>query len=277
MPDIHATSMKQSRADYLVHLNETFLDLASLDERQMENVDKILQDIIDRSRAILGADLIEFYEYFQNQKRFKLPQIKSGDYLVERVKKDHIYEDDVLPSMIGQQEPLYIETPKQLPHPFNEEYFVDREGIPTERFYVREKIKALAVIPIRVGDENMGLMFANFRDPIKFDNERIEIINLFAAQTAIVIRNARRYHQLYQRRKALTEVSMALASQVGNADQASVFQAIYSEAKDKLGMADLSLSLYDHEKDEIKFILAYSGLIITSASFWLSPFRGSRR
>jgi len=248
---------QRTRADYLKQLNETFVDLASVDEHQMHNIDGMLKDIIDRSRDVLDADLIEFYQYSQRQKRFRVPQIKSGDYIAERARKDEIYEDDVMHHLIKRHKPLYIETSDQVPAPFNEEYFVSRENVPTKRFYIREKIASLAVIPIRAGDENVGLMFANFRKPTQFDDELKEIINLFTAQTAIVIRNARLYHHLYQRRKALIDVGMALNTQIGEADQKSVFNAIYDEAKNKLEMQDLSLSLYESEKNEIRFVFAY--------------------
>lgn len=257
MSEIQTNDMKLSRHERLSRLNETFVDLASIDERQLQNIDEILQKIIDKSRDILNADLIEFYEYYQSQNRFRLPQIKSGEYLVERVKRDAIFEDDVMHALINEHKPFFIETSDQVPKPFNKEYFVDRDGVPIERFYVREKIESLAVIPIRAGNENVGLMFANFRSAKTFDDEFREIIRLFAIQTAIVIRNARLYHQLLMRQRAFIDVGVTLNSQIRQADREFVFKTIYNEAKNKLGMENLSLSLYDDEKDEISFKFAY--------------------
>lgn len=248
---------EQSRLSNLKRLNEIFMDLASIDERQIQNIDKILQKIIDRSKEVLGADLVEFYEYFQDQDRFKLPRIKSGEYIGEEVKKDRIYNDDVMYDLIVEKYPRYVETQDQVPEPLNKKYFVDRDGVPKERFYTREKIKSLAVIPIRAGEENVGLMFANYRTFKIFDDELRDIINLLAAQAAIVIRNARLYHHMHQRRKALVDVGVALSSQIGEANQESVCEAIYNEAKEKLEMENLSLSLYNAETDELSFIFAY--------------------
>lgn len=252
--DIHK---KMDKSKALSILNKTFSDLASLDDDQINNFSKLLERIAEESRSVLGADLIEFYEYNQDRNEFILPQFKSGDYLVDQISKDKIHDDDIMHEFIKRKEPLYLGKPEQIPKQlFMKKYTVMRDSVPSERFYIREKIKSLAVVPIRTGEENVGLMFANFRYPLIFDEEYREIIKLFASQAAIIIKNARKYKQLYKKREALIKVGKDLNSNIRRTDENFIFQTIYQEAKDKLGIIDLALALYDQKKNKLDFKLS---------------------
>ena len=79
--------------------------------------------------------------------------------------------------------------------------------MPTERFAIREKIQSTAAIPLKAGDEPVGLMFANYRTKQEFTTEQKELIELFANQAAIAIQNARLYEQLNRKVEDLDVLS----------------------------------------------------------------------
>ena len=61
---------------------------------------------------------------------------------------------------------------------------------------MRERVEASAAIPLFVSNETVGVLFANFRTPQTFSLQRRELIELFANQAAIAIRNARQFREI---------------------------------------------------------------------------------
>jgi signal transduction histidine kinase len=82
----------------------------------------------------------------------------------------------------------------------------------------REEIKSTVIFPLRVEGENIGLLIADYRNPVNLPKEKIEALSLFADFVALVLHEAQlnsrlsEIQQKLSRRIFLDWVSMIEAS-----------------------------------------------------------------
>ncbi len=240
---------KYDKARALSDLHEIANDFLSIET--LHDSRNLLEKIANISKTVLKADLIELYEYRQDQDRYILPHIIAGERIVHAIPK-RIYDKDAVDEHIKRSDPLYIED-AQVKTDFTKAYDSLREDQPKERYIVREKIQSVAVIPLRTGNENMGLMFANYRTPQFFTREKKEIISLFAGQAAMAVKNSRFYEQLQRQREiqieAIHQISWSIASpsEIGR-----IIEGILDWTITLMGNANLcEIRLLDKEANEL--------------------------
>lgn len=237
----------------LTELNQIAYDLISFEE--VPDTKKLLERIAESAREVLKADLIELYEYRQDQNKYELPPISKGEIRDNTVPKDEIYPDDAVFQLIHESEPLYEKNSQAKSSIFIAPYNIDREHQPAERFVVREDIESTAAIPLRTRNESMGLMFANYRTPQTFSREQQELIELFARQAAIAIKNARAYYYVNKRRESLVKIGQRLTAGI-HLQEDQIYELVYEQASKMLGFENLSIALFNKATDTVRFVLA---------------------
>jgi GAF domain-containing protein len=201
----------ENRAEALKKLHEVSLALVSISGAP-EGLRTILTLIVQNAQSVLGAALVDIYQYVQSEDRYVLPPIQVGQRYEPVVAKDRIYEDDVVCTVVGSRKPQYI-AEAQVEASLVQPYTVTRPDAPPARFVIRQKIASSAAVPLIAGTEVMGVLFANYRSPQTFPQEQQELIELFARQAAIAIRNARLSAQTQERLEqlvALNDISKLL-------------------------------------------------------------------
>ncbi len=243
----------RDQAQALTELNKLAQRLVAIEESA--DPKSVLKKIANRAKEVLKADLIELYPYRQDQDRYELPQISAGKKRVPAVQKNQIYEDDVVYKLIREPRPKYEKNSQAGTSVFTAPFTFPRQNLPEKRFVIREKIQSTAAIPLRTENESMGLMFANYRTTQAFAQEQKDLIELFARQAAIAIKNVRLYYYVNQRRKALVEVAKKLTAG-SRLSEDKVLELIYEQASQLLGMENFSIALYDEATDTVRFGLA---------------------
>lgn len=200
----------QQQSTILQKLHEIGIDLVSLSGTP-NNLRSVLIKIAKSAKDVLNADLIDLYQYFETTDEYDLPPVQIGVRKAPKVRKTQIQKDDVIWSIVTGKKPRYIVDSinnKELNTPFIE----DRTGLPVSRFVIREEIKSTASVPLLVGKEIVGVLFANYRIPQSFHSQQIKIIELYAAQAAIAIHNSRLYNESLLRSKRLELVRKVAAA-----------------------------------------------------------------
>jgi GAF domain-containing protein len=258
---IHNTNLFKLMSDQaraLAELNELAPRLISVEEG-LQDSRSLLERIARSAQEALGADLIDLYEYLPERNSYRLPPVWVGQRQGPEVLKDRIHEDDAVFQLIHRREPLYVED-SQLDPVLAGPYSVERAGRPSGRFVVREGIRSTAAIPLRTGNQALGLMFASYRSPQSFPAEQREIIQLFASQAALVINYSRLFDALERRvgaLRALNEVGQALTSGIRLRED-EILELIYGQARRLIDTQDMYIALYDEETRMIRF-----GLVLT--------------
>lgn len=164
-----------------------------------EDPKNVLLQIAEDAKEILGADIVDLYEYIQVRQKFVLPPILVGDRLDVYVPKNKIYEDDVVVKVVQAGKAQYFPDAQKTPV-LTGKFNVPRSDIPENRFVVREKVRSSASLPLQVGEETVGVMFVNYRSSQEFDDAQKGLIEAFSHLAAIAINNSRLWklqnHQL---------------------------------------------------------------------------------
>ncbi|MFZ5822666.1 MAG: GAF domain-containing protein, partial [Chloroflexota bacterium] len=187
------------RAEALKSLHTVTSELVSITDAP-KGLDKILNQIAESAHIVLGAELVDIYQYLQAENRFMLPPAKAGERIEPDIVKDKIYADDVLFVIVGGRVALYAQDARSSDAGLTSDFSsAERANLPRERFVVREKIASSASIPMIVNDEVVGVLFVNYRRSQSFLPPQRELIELFANQAAAAIRNARLYGEIQKR------------------------------------------------------------------------------
>ncbi|GHO96644.1 hypothetical protein KSF_066920 [Reticulibacter mediterranei] len=113
-----------------------------------------------------------------------------------------------------------------------------------ESFQQREKIRSMAVVPLRVGDESVGVLFVNFRQPQRFDAPQKLFIEGLAHYAAIGIKNAQAFGTLTQRRIRELEILQNIDRELSRTlDLKHVLQALLRQAHDQVPSEEASILL----------------------------------
>ena len=113
-------------------------------------------------------------------------------------------------------------------------------------FGQREKVRSIAALPLRVGDELVGVLFINFRQPQRFDGTQKLFIDGLAHYAAIAIKNAHTFGMLVQRRvhelEIFQDIDRALSQ---NLELDSVLATILKLGYESVPADGASILLYD--------------------------------
>jgi GAF domain-containing protein len=243
------------RAEALKALHEVNPSLISLSGKP-EELRVVLRRIAKSAQAVLGADLIDLYQYHQNLDEFDLPPIQIGKREVPKIVKDNILEDDILYRIITLDAPKYtIHAPDDevLTKPFT----TDRAGQPIDRFVIREKVKASAAIPLKVGHEKVGVMFANFRKAQFFAQHQKELIEIFAGQAAIAIQNYRLYKESLSKADRLDLVHKVAAAFSETTTVDGILQLAVNGLAKVFGVKQSAAVLFDENGEFGNVIVEY--------------------
>ncbi|MCX6032279.1 MAG: GAF domain-containing protein [Chloroflexi bacterium] len=233
-----------ARAEALRKLYEIAPTLVSLPSTP-GTLDDILTRIAQNAQGVLGADLVDLYQYIQSRDKYVLPPVLVGERYDTSVRKDKIYPDDVVCAIVRSRQPQYVPESQRestLIQPFT----VVRPDAPPARFVLREKIRATAAVPLIVGTEVVGVLFANYRTPQTFPQPHKELIELFASQAAIAIHNAR----LLEQRKALQDIARDITRIL---DKDELLQKILARSLELLGCEIGSICLLNKATNQLEF------------------------
>ena len=219
---------------------------------------EVLCQVARSARSVLGADLVDVYQYIEVEDRCILPPILEGKRRDPFAFKDHIFDDYLVARVVKGGQPIYAPD-AQIDSLLSDLFTVERPERLENRFIVREGILSSAAVLLKVVGEIVGVMFVNYRTRQDFSSEQREIIELFANQAAIAIYNARVYEQIQTRikaLKALNEVGQTLTSGIRLREE-EVLELIHSQASRLMDTNNMYIALYDEATDTVRFGLAF--------------------
>jgi len=208
-----------------------------------EGLDDILKRIVQDAQDVLSADLVDLYQYIQSRDEYILPPLQVGTRYDPFVPKDKVYPGDVVCTIVKGRQSRYFSDARLEPtltRPYS------RPDAPAARFVIREGIKSTATVPLIVGTEVVGVLFASYRTPQAFPQQQQELIGLFASQAAIAIRNAR----LFEQRRALQEIARDITGTLGKDE---LLQKILTRSLELLGCEAGAVALLNKVTNRLEF------------------------
>jgi len=114
---------------------------------------------------------------------------------------------------------------------------------------------AVVGVPVRLGHEFLGVLEVFAEPPRTFSSADAELLNLFATQAAIAIRNARLYEETRSRADRLAVVNRIASAASATLDLDELLETVYEELTSIFQPDAFFIALYDEESDELDFRL----------------------
>ena len=118
--------------------------------------------------------------------------------------------------------------------------------------YTQAVVQAVLVVPLLIGQRLVGALAAVHSDPArKFGEADVRLLNLFAAQSAVAIENARLYSAERERASEQQAVLETLADVSGQLELPKLLQAVLERAVRLLDVDGGELAVYEEERGEL--------------------------
>jgi ligand-binding sensor domain-containing protein/transcriptional regulator with GAF, ATPase, and Fis domain len=184
-------------------LISSFMEIS--DSLPSENLDIILKNITDSARKVLHADPVILFKYDQTQENFKATF--SGYLFSPELKKFVKYakEEDHVVSYVLSKGSVWFENSNDYKE------YIKKIGLKhmgthfKDDFWTREKIKSSVGIRLTHKGKPIGVMFFNYRDEQRFDDNTKRFIEAFSSLASSAIVNAK-YLDLIEKQKMELEV-----------------------------------------------------------------------
>ena len=177
----------------------------------------VLQAITDSLVVNFGYDAVTLFPYQTEFKTFAQPVI-SGHLNYPEVVLSKATGDALVENRLSGPE-LHFTSHSA------------RDALLTGRFIERENVQASGYVRLTFGNEVMGILFVNYRQPHVFSDDEQRAVQLFANQAAIAIRNAEQFDKLQKSQQQLEALHRAgeVITKAGIEERA-VLQTILDQA-----------------------------------------------
>ena len=240
----------------------TFSDLYEVSKLMLAeiNLEKLLKIIVDNALRVLDADIVILYEYRKGIDDVKMPPIVKGVNIrdIDTIMRREIrHRESVVFKILERKDPFYASCARKDWSVFLQTEMqnnTDGRG----DFIYREGIVSSAAVPLRIDDEPVGVLFINFRAYRPFREDRKLMIETFANEAALAIRNAKIFSQrdrYIKELSALNNITREISSGVTLRTHA-ILILIYEESGKLMDVTNFFVAFYDKETDNVSFELA---------------------
>ncbi len=193
----------------------------------LQNLPQILQAIADGVRNALNCDLVTLYTYNEAKGKVDLPTVsgtlRDQDALFAL---GYVSKQSIVWRLLQNGEPHFADDAPHDPWMM----LAETERHPgAQPFVLREGISSSAGIPLVMGNEKVGILFASFRTQHPFIEQERNDIKIFATQAAMAIYNARLYDEVKKTKDYLmTSQTVAWLGLFGADLQHTIHQKAFS-------------------------------------------------
>lgn len=211
------------------------LEIASnLTSLMIRGEKELYQTIAISAQELTGADSVSLYPFRPGTRYYDIDRIATIGHQSEEKIPDAAKDRKLLRSMTGQVIKYSMVAVENLADKWDKDH-KGRTMISNEDFIHQEGIQAFIGVSLQTGEQTLGVLFINYRQPRSFSESDIQIIGTFAAQAAVAMQAGQLYTKTRQlshtRRTALQGLTQiqALLSR-GAHQQQKTYQALIETA-----------------------------------------------
>ncbi len=205
-------------------------------------LDKLLQAVLERAVTLLdvsGGELAIFDERAQ-----QLVIVASQNMGTDAVGTRMALGEGAMGQVARTHEPLIIPRYQQWESRSSQ--------------YLRSSIQTVMAAPLLTGSRLVGAIASVHADPSRTFGERdMRLLNLFAAQAAIAIENARLFTVERERAQEQEAVLDTMQDLSGELELSKVLERVLQRAVELLGVTGGELATYDESRDDLVIVSSY--------------------
>jgi len=216
---------------------------------QQLDAEQTLQAVVDKIQEATRADIVVLYPYLSKEQHFAFPPRIAGTLLASSPKfMSPSQPNDVAVLMLHHEKPIFARQSANLYSELGKTIHIQQEN-----FALREKISSIAVAPLRVKNEPVGVLFVNFHQPQRFDASQKLFIEGLTHHAAIAIKNSQVFGTLSLRREHELETLQTIDRELSRAlDLESVLNIILRLAHKQVPAEEASILLYNAHKEALE-------------------------
>ena len=209
----------------------------------------VLENIARKIKTVTRSDLVFLFPYRHDEKAFDRP-VSAGKLLEPMYKRrGKSTPDDLTVLALKLTKPEFAEDSRTL--------FDKVSGNEIRKygnFELREHIRSGVVTCLKVGVEPVGVLFINYRKPMKFDASQKQIIEGLASYSGIAIKNSREYSNLENLRTRELNILMKIGRALSRTlDLGQIFKTLIEESVKYVKSDVASVLQYNNAKDRLEF------------------------
>jgi len=112
-------------------------------------------------------------------------------------------------------------------------------------------------VPIRIGDEILGVLDLQSPQPNAFDPDDVTILETLTDQVAVAINNARLYSQAAQRNRELSLLNQVIAATAASGEIEPILKVVCRELARAFEVPQAAAALFNKEKTEATVVAEY--------------------
>jgi signal transduction histidine kinase len=161
------------------------------------DLETVLSTIVGKAAQLSGTETGAIYGFDEQACEFRLRATYGMDQaLIDALAQRHIgLEDPNVAPAFAQREPIQVADLRDEPASILNEIIL------------RAGYRARMVAPLMRGEEIVGMLVVRRRTPGEFAKNTVDLIETFAAQSALAIQNARLFHEIEDKSRQLAEAS----------------------------------------------------------------------
>jgi GAF domain-containing protein len=157
------------------------LSVLTRDRGPKEALDKIVK----AANQVISADLSVVFSYDETARKFLMSQLAAAGEGAYSYEWKYPRDDGGTLRILNQNNPILITDLQKAQGKLR----VFKTG-PFEKFF---GIRSLAGIPLKVGDERVGVLYINYKNLHSFSDDENDLMDAFANSAAIILHNTRLY------------------------------------------------------------------------------------
>lgn len=212
---------REQHSQIVANLHQIGLALASRLE-----LPQVLRMVVDVAAEVFDADIVTLHVYDASHDEF----VQSIAHGIAEDSHDHPKpsKTGIAAQIVHDSSPIFSDD-------------AENDSRMSRGFILWHKVKSSAGFPLKIGDEVMGVLFVNYRNPYKFLESDRELLSLFASQAALAIKNARLFRE-EQRRVIMAQIAKTLSETL---DRRRTLQALVDGARQLTDATNSSLYLFN--------------------------------
>jgi len=208
-------------------------------------LDALLRTISDSAAELTGAKLVTFWLADEQRHTLSFTSSTAPEMMESYSPTIMTYDQGGTGWVARHREPLVVDDM------LNDERLVNREW--SERWGMR----SYAGYPVLAGDELLAVMALAHTEPLRFGKDKLDLIDLFLAQAAIAVQNARLFREAKQRRD-VAEVLARLARELTSTLEVEPIAKLLAKGAAELVNARAAgVFLVEPEDGSLRAIAAY--------------------
>ena len=160
------------------------------------DLETVLNTIVTKAAQLAGTEAGAIYVYDETQNEFRLRATYGmSEELITAMQDQHASISDAVSDLTAAREPNQVADLR------------DQPSAPVNAIMIKAGYRARLLVPLLAPDGPVGALVVRRREPGEFPKNTVDLLQTFAAQSALAIQNARLFSEIGQKSQQLEVAS----------------------------------------------------------------------